>query len=104
MTAVDIKSMCHQWNRSSEAFRQIVAAAVATLGVYQRELADEFQVAESTISRWAHGVARPHPRLQDLIVASIGKRAARSVKAGQLDGVSRPALRAEAHLVAAKSR
>jgi len=77
MNAADLKNMCRQWDRSSEGFQRIVAAVVESLGIYQRELADEFQVAESTVSRWAHGVARPHPRLQRLIVASLEKRAAR---------------------------
>jgi len=103
MTAGDLKSMCSQWDRSSEEFRQIVAAAVATLGVYQRELADEFEVAESTVSRWAHGVARPHPRLQALIVASIRKRAARSARAVQLADGSQPEVRADAARAVARS-
>ena len=36
-----------------------------------QELATEFQVADSTILRWANGTAKPHPKLQKLIMAKI---------------------------------
>ena len=32
------------------------------------ELATEFQVATSTVKRWASGTARPHPRLAQMII------------------------------------
>ena len=73
---------CRAWpalggDQAAVGFQRIVAEELDELGLYQRELAEEFQVAESTVSRWASGAARPHPRLQSLIVADIGKRAAR---------------------------
>jgi hypothetical protein len=37
----------------------------------ERDLANKFQVATSTIKRWANGTARPHPRLVQKIVAHI---------------------------------
>jgi len=78
----ELAARCVAWRalRGGDAtigFQDIVADALGVLGLYQRELAAEFQVAESTVSRWASGVARPHPRLQGLVVAAIGKRAAR---------------------------
>lgn len=36
-------------------------------------LADEFEVALSTIERWALGIAKPHPKIQKLIVMFIEK-------------------------------
>ncbi len=81
MKAEEITKLCSEWNGSSESFARVVEAAVRTLGVYQRELANEFQVADSTVSRWANGIARPHPRLQKMILASIEKRAKRIAKA-----------------------
>ena len=41
------------------------------LGLYlvdDRKLADEFEVAVSTVKRWRIGTARPHPKLTQLIV------------------------------------
>lgn len=77
MDALDLRKHCSNWDGSSDGFAAIVANALDTLGVYQHDLAREFQVANSTVSRWANGVACPHPRVQKLIVASIRKRADR---------------------------
>lgn len=77
MNALELKKLCAAWDASSNGFAAIVAAALDVLGVYQHDLAREFQVADSTVSRWAHGVARPHPRAQKLIVGAIKKRADR---------------------------
>lgn len=35
------------------------------------ELATEFEVATSTVKRWANGTARPHPRLALMITAYV---------------------------------
>ena len=75
-----LKQLCSKWNQSSEDFARIVAA-IQTLGLYQRELASEFEVAEATVSRWANGVAPPHPRAQKLIVAAIEKRVRNTLRA-----------------------
>ncbi|MDP3696486.1 MAG: hypothetical protein Q8R55_00460 [Candidatus Taylorbacteria bacterium] len=37
----------------------------------ERELADEFQVAPSTVKRWVNGTARPHPRLAQMMINYI---------------------------------
>ncbi len=34
----------------------------------ERDLANEFQVAPSTVKRWASGTAHPHPRLAQMII------------------------------------
>ena len=81
MELMDLRQLCSQWDKSSEGFARIVAATVQTLGLYQRELASEFEVAESTVSRWANGVARPHPRAQKSIVAAIEKRVQNALRA-----------------------
>lgn len=88
MDAQKVATLCSEWDGSSESFAQIVEAAVRTLGLYQRELANEFQVADSTVSRWANGIARPHPRLQKMILASIRKRAKKTVKGQQVASAS----------------
>jgi transcriptional regulator with XRE-family HTH domain len=76
----DLKDLCSQWDRSSEAFSKIVATTVKTLGLYQRELAAEFQVAESTVSRWSSGTARPHAQFQVMVVTAIKRRATNALK------------------------
>ena len=103
MTVADLKSACSTWDESSESFARIVAAALASLGVYQRDLANEFQVAESTVSRWAHGVARPHPRLQKLILMTIQRRARRSTRATHTKQATSTRVRTATQRVAVKS-
>lgn len=40
---------------------------------FASELATEFQVATSTVRRWASGTARPHPRLALMIIQYVKK-------------------------------
>ena len=35
---------------------------------YVNKVSNEFEVAESTVYRWANGIARPHPKIQRLII------------------------------------
>lgn len=84
MNVEQLITLCADWDGSSDAFARAVDAAIDTLGLYQRELANEFQVADSTVSRWANGIARPHPRLQKMILASIEKRAKKTAKAQRI--------------------
>ena len=51
-----------------DAFASIVASA---LDRHRLSLAVEFEVAESTVDRWASGAATPHPRLQVKIINAI---------------------------------
>jgi len=81
MDLMHLQQLCSKWDKSSEGFARIVAATVQTLGLYQHELASQFEVAESTVSRWANGVARPHPLAQKSIVAAIEKRARNALRA-----------------------
>lgn len=76
-TPNQLLDVCLQWQSSGtpESFAGIVAEAFETLGAYQRDLADDFEVAESTVSRWARGIARPHPLIQKQIVQWISRRA-----------------------------
>jgi transcriptional regulator with XRE-family HTH domain len=65
--------LCRQQDLSSN-FASIVSEYLTLSGKSRRALADEFEVAESTVSRWANGVARPHPRFCKLVVTWIQKR------------------------------
>src|SRR3954447_8589529 len=55
MTSSQLLEECTKWQSKGtpESFARIVAEAFETLGAYQRDLADNFEVAESTVSRWA---------------------------------------------------
>jgi hypothetical protein len=46
-------------------------AAIVTAVLDRHRLAAEFEVAESTVDRWANGIAKPHPRVQEQIIATI---------------------------------
>jgi transcriptional regulator with XRE-family HTH domain len=46
-------------------------SALESSGLTQRELATEFGVAESTVSRWVSGASVPHPRIQALVLSLL---------------------------------
>ncbi|HWO18429.1 MAG TPA: hypothetical protein VNO30_06620 [Kofleriaceae bacterium] len=66
-------------NASEGGFAKILAASFEVLGTLQHDLAVEFEVAESTVSRWAKGTARPHPRIQKQVIRSLQRRAEKPV-------------------------
>lgn len=55
----------------SYQFRDTVKAFVAAGDLRDKVLAEEFEVAESTVARWATGHARPNWRVMREIVAFI---------------------------------
>lgn len=84
MTPPEFETRCTAWlsdekNASAEGFAGILAASFEVLGTFQRDLAVEFEVAESTVSRWAKGTARPHPRIQKQVIRSLQRRAGKIV-------------------------
>lgn len=80
-TAEMFETACNAWLSEKESstakFAELVGASFQVFGTFQRELAQEFEVAVSTVSRWAKGTARPHPLLQKQIVRSLLRRAKR---------------------------
>jgi hypothetical protein len=82
MRLTELRDLCAKWDGTREGFRDIVAGTIS-LGLYLRELAADFEVAESTVSRWARGIARPHPRLQKLVVADIERRVQSALKSSE---------------------
>jgi len=85
-TPAEFETSCNAWlshekTASAEAFAQILAVSFEVLGTFQRDLAVEFEVAESTVSRWAKGTARPHPRIQKQVIRSLQRRAAKRTRA-----------------------
>ncbi len=82
MQPKELADTCIRWDGSSAKFAAVVAAALRDSGgLTQKDLAREFEVADSTVSRWSNGVARPHPLIQKLIVKFIQRRAERMARA-----------------------
>jgi hypothetical protein len=81
MTLENFEAACSAWlsanEPSTETFAKLVEASFHVFGTFQRELAHEFEVAVSTVSRWAKGTARPHPLMQKQIVRSLHRRVKR---------------------------
>jgi ribosome-binding protein aMBF1 (putative translation factor) len=80
MTTLEkFENACTAWlsekDASIETFAGIIEASFEVFGTLQRDLSTEFEVAISTVSRWAKGTARPHPLLQKQIVRSLHRRA-----------------------------
>ncbi len=57
-----------------EYFSGAVKIALDEYNLPVLEMATEFQVADSTIERWASGIAIPHPELRQIILSYIAKR------------------------------
>ena len=89
MTLKELIDSCHHFEPVRGAvepgvlsdFASVVHHALAILGMTHGDLADSFEVAESTISRWASGISKPLPHLQRRVVASIAKRGRKMVAA-----------------------
>lgn len=79
-TMSELASVCKGWNGEPTGFAEIVSAFLELSGSSQRDLADEFEAAVSTVSRWANGIAQPHAKMQKLVVAWIGKRATKAAR------------------------
>lgn len=59
---------------AEEQFRELVKRFVFDEMYDWEELGRYAGVAFSTLARWAHGTARPHPNIQKQIVVWIRKR------------------------------
>lgn len=51
-----------------DAFVRLVALAPSVIGLQARDIARQFDCAESTVIRWMEGMARPHPTVQAHVV------------------------------------
>lgn len=74
VTLMQYRQICAEWNGDSEEFSWLVQHSDIA-GVSQRAIADEFEFASSTVCRWAAGEARPHKRIQKLVIGSLEKKA-----------------------------
>jgi|GEM_PF-4571448 len=59
---------------SKEYFSAAVKVAMEEYDLSKSDIAREFQVADSTVRRWANGVSVPHPRLREKILEWIVKK------------------------------
>lgn len=76
VTLAQYRQICSEWNGDSREFSWLVRNGDIA-GVSQRAIADEFEFAPSTVSRWAAGEALPHKRIQKLVVGGLEKKARR---------------------------
>ena len=59
---------------SKEYFAGAVKIALEEYKLPILEMATTFEVADSTVERWASGAAVPHPKLQQMILGYIAER------------------------------
>ena len=57
-----------------EYFSGAVNIALNEYNLPVLEMATKFEVADSTVERWASGAAVPHPKLQQMILGYIAER------------------------------
>ncbi|MBA4143931.1 MAG: hypothetical protein H0X43_13335 [Nitrosospira sp.] len=76
VTLAQYRQICTEWSGDSAEFSWLVGNG-GIAGVSQRAIADEFEFAPSTVSRWAAGGALPHKRIQKLVVGGLEKKARR---------------------------
>ena len=59
---------------SKEYFSGAVNIALNEYKLPILEIANEFEVASSTVERWASGIAVPHPKLRQIILSYIAEK------------------------------
>src|SRR5690242_19762764 len=76
VTIEQYRRYCAEWKGDPVEFSWLVRHGDIA-GISQRAIADEFEFAPSTVSRWAAGEALPHKRIQKLVIAGLEKKARR---------------------------
>ncbi|MDE2366336.1 MAG: hypothetical protein KGM95_05320 [Betaproteobacteria bacterium] len=76
VTIEQYRQYCAEWTGDPAEFSWLVQHGDIA-GVSQRAIADEFEFAPSTVSRWAAGEAFPHKRIQKLVITGLEKKARR---------------------------
>lgn len=52
-------------------FKEFIASSLKNHPELKSAIADEFEIANSTVERWATGVSKPSPRLEKLIIKFV---------------------------------
>ena len=68
---VELSTLLRKWDEGQDLFADIVRCSADLMPAGDREIADEFQVAASTVKRWMTKTAIPHPRLQKIVVEHL---------------------------------
>src|SRR5690349_15592263 len=76
VTIEQYRRYCAEWRGDPGEFSWLVQHGDIA-GISKRAIADEFEFAPSTVSRWGAGEALPHKRIQKLVVAGLEKKARR---------------------------
>ena len=72
----DLRASCGLWeDGENEAFANLVGFYLNLWTDGRQALADEFEAAPATVTRWAKGVSRPRLRMRRDVVAWIGQKA-----------------------------
>jgi hypothetical protein len=69
----ELVQACEKWTPNDVSFSEIVGLFIKLTG-QKRKLADHVEVPIQTTTKWADGVIAPHPKLQKMVVAWIGKQ------------------------------
>jgi hypothetical protein len=64
------------------SFQQQVAAFIKDRPDRVRDIALNFDVADSTVTRWGNGITSPLPRMQTVIIAHISERLTQEMEKG----------------------
>lgn len=56
---------------STDYFKAAVTIAINEYHIPIQKIAEEFQVADSTVERWSRGVAFPHEKFRQLVLEWI---------------------------------
>ena len=57
--------------RDDAAFVKLLTSSLAALGKRQKDLAEEFTVTPSTVSRWVKGSNAPHPAMRPVVYGRL---------------------------------
>jgi transcriptional regulator with XRE-family HTH domain len=67
-----------------EMFRACVADTLAMLNVEDIDFANELAVSRSTVNRWKHGKAAPHPAMRKPVYAALKRRVSARLRQDKL--------------------
>jgi hypothetical protein len=64
--------------RDAKVFRELLSDTIDLLNMSLREVADEFAVSPSSVTRWKQGANAPHPAMRPLVFKFLARKVAES--------------------------
>lgn len=61
--------------RDDEAFRSLLNQGMECLGLFDKDIAHEFNVSRPTVTRWRNGTNAPHPLMRRPVYDRLQQRA-----------------------------